>query len=156
VRTFDSINATMSALTGVSPNNASVKGTFTNIRQSLPAITDIQGFLSSHQTSVAQLALQYCNVMVNDSGMRSEFFDSGAFPTSITTAGQRNTIITPLFDKMIGSVASQPDEADVRAHLDELIVDLCDASACNTSRRTLDVTTAACGAALGSATTIVQ
>ncbi len=156
VRTFDSINATMSALTGVSPNNASVKGTFTNIRQSLPAITDIQGFLSSHQTSVAQLALQYCNVMVNDSGMRSEFFDSGAFPTSITTAGQRNTIITPLFEKMIGSVASQPDEADVRAHLDELIVDLCDASACNTSRRTLDVTTAACGAALGSATTIVQ
>jgi hypothetical protein len=154
VRTFDSINATMAAVTGVSPNNARVKATYTNIRQSLPAITDIQAFLSSHQTSVAQLALQYCNVMVNDNALRNAFF--GSFPTSITTSGQRDQIIGPLFDKAIGSVSSQPLEADVHDRLDALIVDLCDASACTTTQRTYDVATAACGAALGSATAIVQ
>src|SRR5262249_8960285 len=38
VRTFDKINATMAAVTGVSPNSPAVKSTFTNVRQSLPAV----------------------------------------------------------------------------------------------------------------------
>ncbi len=155
VRTFDSINATMAAITGVSPNNTRVKSTYTSIRQSLPAITDIQAYLSSHQTSVAQLALQYCNVMVNDQNLRDEFFDD-KFPASITTAADRSAIIDPLFAKGIGVVASQPLKVDVQDKLDALIVDLCDASACTTAKRTSDVATAACGAALGSAATIVQ
>lgn len=154
VRRFDSINATMAAITGVSPNNTRVKGTYTSIRQSLPAITDIQAFLSSHQTSVAQLALQYCNVMVNDNTLRNAFF--GSFPSSITNATDRNAIIDPLFEKAIGNVMSQPLQADVHDKLDALIVDLCSASACSTTQRTFDVATAACGAALGSATAIVQ
>ena len=57
VKTFDAINATMASITGVSPNNAKVKATYANVRQSLPAVHDIQAFLSSHQTSIAQLAL---------------------------------------------------------------------------------------------------
>lgn len=155
VRTFDAINASMAAITGVSPNNAAVKATYRNIRQSLPAITDIQAFLSSHQTSVAQLALQYCSVMINDANLRNEFFD-GLFPTSITTAGDRSAIIGPLYAKAIGNVMSQPLQSDVQDKLDVLIEELCNASACTTAQRTYDVATAACGAALGSATTIVQ
>ena len=65
-RTFDKINATMAAVTGVSSNTAAVKSTYTNIRQSLPAVDSIEAFLSSHQTAIAQLAIQYCGVMVDD------------------------------------------------------------------------------------------
>ena len=64
VRTFDEINATMAAVTGVSPNTAAVKSTFINIRQSLPAVDSIEAFLSSHQTAIAQLAIQYCDALV--------------------------------------------------------------------------------------------
>ena len=43
--------------TGVSANNAAAKTTFNNVRQSLPGGAGIQAFLSSHQTSIAQLAI---------------------------------------------------------------------------------------------------
>lgn len=155
VRTFDSINATMAGITGVDPNNTEVKRIYTNVRQSLPAINDIQAFLSSHQTSIAQLALQYCKVMVNDGAMRTAFFGSG-FPSTIGNQTDRDAIINPLFSKMVGDVGTQPDQADVHDKLNVLITDLCTANACNTSKRTLDVTTAACGAALGSATTLIE
>lgn len=155
VRTFDAINATMAGITGVSPNNTKVKTTYASVRQSLPAINDIQAFLSSHQTSIAQLALQYCNVMVNDSTMRTAFFGAG-FPSTISNQTDRDAIINPLFSKMVGNVISQPDQTDVHEKLNNLITDLCNNSACSTSKRTLDVTTAACGAALGSATTLVE
>ncbi|MGH8189422.1 MAG: LamG domain-containing protein, partial [Steroidobacteraceae bacterium] len=59
VRTFDEINASLAALTGVSANNVDVKETYTTVRQALPAVDDLQAFLSSHQTSIAQLAVQY-------------------------------------------------------------------------------------------------
>ena len=63
-RTFDKINATMSSVTGVSPNTAAVRSTYTSIRQSLPAVDSIEAFLSSHQTAIAQLAIQYCDALV--------------------------------------------------------------------------------------------
>src|SRR5690606_28206806 len=65
VELFDAINATMASITGVNPNTAAVRNAYTTRRQSLPATHDIQGFLSSHQTSVAQLALTYCDVLVD-------------------------------------------------------------------------------------------
>lgn len=159
VRTFDSINATMAAVTGVDPNNAKVKATYSSVRQSLPAVTDLDAFLSSHQTSIAQLALQYCNVLIDDaSGARVAFFGSSAssaFSSSLATGAERNAIIDPLIEKMIGTAATQPAAATVRPKLDKLMTDLCSARACG-GRRTLDVAKAACGAALGSATTLIQ
>src|SRR4030095_6245730 len=72
-RTFDKINATMAAVTGVSPNTAAVKSTFTNIRQSLPAVDSIEAFLSSHQTAIAQLAIQYCDALVESPNASTYF-----------------------------------------------------------------------------------
>ena len=164
VRTFDQINASMAAVTGVSPNNAKVKATYASIRQSLPATANIQGFLSSHQTSVAQLALQYCNVMVEDVSARNAFFGSAPL-TSLATQTDRDRIIDPIMAKAIGAVGSQPDLAkvivpapappNVYTELNNLVDKLCTASAC-TGQRVLDVTKAACGAAVGSATLLVQ
>lgn len=155
VRTFDAINASMASVTGVSPNDTKIKATYTSVRQSLPAVNDIQAFLSSHQTSIAQLALQYCSVMVDDATARGNFFPGVNFSTNtFATAGDRNAVINPLVDKIVGNAATQP-ETGARGELEDLIVRLCTASAC-TGQRTLDVVKAACGATLGSASTLVQ
>jgi hypothetical protein len=157
VRTFDAINQTFANITGVSPNNADVKETFTNVRQSLPAVSDFRAFLSSHQTSIAQLALQYCSVLIDDAGARASFFPGVNFGSNNLDAAGRLQIINPLIDKAIGNALSQPDGNDVRARLEVLTDELC-GTAPNTcgGTRTLDVSKALCGAALGNAATLVQ
>lgn len=167
VKLFDAINATMASITGVSPNHEAVKRSYTNVRQSLPAVHDIQGYLSSHQTAVAQLALTYCNVMVNDTSLRSAFFPASVnFTNPLTTAGalnaNGNALLTTLHEKMIGTADSQPEQLDIQDTVGDLVVNLCTANpavervACGTDNRTTDVIKAACGAALGSAATLVQ
>ncbi|MGW8369682.1 MAG: LamG domain-containing protein, partial [Gammaproteobacteria bacterium] len=66
VRTFDEINATMATITGVSPLQVDVEGTYDLVRQSLPAVATIEAVLASHQVAVAQLAIEYCNAAVDD------------------------------------------------------------------------------------------
>jgi len=72
VKTFDEINATMSAVTGIPSRTPSlpldqdpVAKTFDTYRQQLPAIENVSAFLASHQMAVAQLAMSYCNEAVN-------------------------------------------------------------------------------------------
>jgi len=151
VRTFDAINATMASMTGVNANT--VKTTYDGIRQSLPAVNDIQAFLSSHQTSIAQLALAYCKAMVNNGG---GIF--GTLPSSLSATANdssHDAIINPLYTNFVGNVTTQPLQTDVKASLDLLITDLCTAKTCD-AQRTRDVATAACGAVLGSAISTVE
>lgn len=156
VKKFDAINATMASITGVSANNAKIKATYSSVRQSLPAVNDINAFLSSHQTSIAQLALQYCSVMMDDSAARSAFFGPGVnFSSNLAAGAERNAFIDVLFSKGIGTAGTQPSDVDVKAELNNLIGTLCTASACG-GQRTIDVLKAACGATLGSAATLVQ
>jgi cytochrome c553 len=152
VRTFDQINATMAAITGVSPNNTRVKQTFESVRASLPATPSIEAFLSSHQTAIAQLALVYCSALVDDQNARQDFFGSSL--NNLQLPADRNTIVEPIVTKAIGNVQTQPrDEA--RDELRNLIGELCPGAGC-TGARSLAVTKAVCGAALGSAAMLVQ
>jgi len=155
VKTFDAINATMAAITGVSPNNARVKTTYASVRQSLPAVNDLGAFLSSHQTSIAQLALQYCSVMLDDTAARSAFFGPGVnFSSNLAAGPERDAFIDVLHNKGIGAVDTQPGEAEAKGELDDLIDQLCTAG-CG-GQRTIDVLKAACGATLGNAANLVQ
>lgn len=183
VKMFDAINATMSSITGVSPNNPKVKATYASVRQSLPAVNDIQGYLSSHQTSLAQLALQYCNVMMDTPSLRDAFFLGAPvnYDTPLTTSnvltGNANgeAVVNQLFTKMVGSSTSQPTTGEFRSDVGGLVESLCNPSlplvvtppatrnrACGTVNletgvnRTVEVIKAACGAALGSGATLVQ
>jgi len=154
VRTFDQINATMAAVTGVSPNNASVKPTFTSIRQSLPAVYDIQAFLSSHQTSIAQLAVQYCAALIDDPAARAAYFPGFNFGSNLGPA-DRALLFDPLIDRAIGNAATQPSQAEVSTRLNTLVDALCSTSACG-GARTADVAKAVCAAAVGSAATLIE
>jgi hypothetical protein len=165
VKLFDAINATMASITGVDPNNADIKRSYNNVRQSLPAVHDLQGYLSSHQTAVAQLALQYCNVLVNTPTLRNNFFADVDFNADLTQ--QSGSVRVPnangqklldiLYLKMVGTAASQlgNDSNGFDTDVGGLMGTLCSNQTC-TGQRTADVVKAACGAVLGSAATLVQ
>ncbi len=181
-RTFDKINATMAAVTGVSPNTAAVKSTFTNIRQSLPAVDSIEAFLSSHQTAIAQLAIQYCDALIESSAAASYFpglsldgapnavFGAPSTP-SVGSAG-KDLLIDPLIANMIGTnVTSQPSAAELknsytpadpatdgpaRPGLYALIDTLNQCSGGCPASRTRLIAKATCGAVLGSGATLID
>ncbi len=65
VKTFAEINATLSQVTGVPITQPDVAASFNVLQQQLPTVDNISGFLTSHQTGITQLAVEYCNVMVS-------------------------------------------------------------------------------------------
>lgn len=117
VRTFDEINATMSAVTGVSTENLAVDTTYQSLRQSLPVIEDPQAFLSSHQVAIAQLAFEYCSELV-DGPTAGTFFNNFDFtqaPGAAYAGIARNDVIDPLIDNIFGiAIQTQPDFVTVR------------------------------------------
>jgi hypothetical protein len=68
VRTFEEINATIAAITGVDITNAAVKDVYDEYFQQLPSTEAIDAFLPSHQMAIVQLALTSCNELVEDRG----------------------------------------------------------------------------------------
>ena len=62
------------AVTGVDPNQQDVNMTYQELRQSLPAVEDLDTFLSSHQVAIAQLAIQYCDALIGDTGTTNPYF----------------------------------------------------------------------------------
>ena len=167
VRTFDEINATMSAVTGVSTGDVDVDATFQGLRQSLPAIEDPAAFLSSHQVAVAQLAIEYCNALIEDRGTISTAvyfpgFDFNAVP--LTAFANRGALITPLVDKVMGiGIQTQPDAVDVEGEVaynafdpvtlrPENLIDRLIAGGTDTR----SISKGACAAVLGSAVMLLQ
>ena len=167
VRTFDEINATMSAVTGVSPEETNVDMTFQSLRQSLPAVEDPAAFLSSHQVAIAQLAIEYCNALIEDRGAISAaaYFPGFAFDAAPATAfANRNALIRPLVDKVMGiALQTQPDAVDVEAELGFNSLDPVTERPTNLIDRliaggtdTRSISKGTCAAVLGSAVTLVQ
>lgn len=151
VRTFDQLNQSMAKITGVPTTNNGVRSTFLQVQQQLPPVPDIETFLASHQTGVAQLAIKYCSEMVNDGDTREAFFpdlDLGASPvTQFAGTAGKNILIVPLLQKAVGAnIASQPDDTAIRDELTALI----DLLANKSGATSANVAKAACAAALGS------
>jgi hypothetical protein len=130
VRTFDEINTTYSALTGVPVASSTpsvvtgktVSETYTAIRRALPSVEDFQGFMSSHHMAATQLASAYCDALVQDTALREQLFLPASFNFAVPVADPgidwRDAIVAPLLDRAIneGLVAV----ADREAMLDEL------------------------------------
>jgi len=166
VRTFDEINATMAAVTGVNPETPAVDMTFQNLRQSLPAIENPQAFLSSHQVAIAQLAIEYCSALV-DGPQAAAFFSNFDFnlpPATAYAGSARNQVIDPLIDSFVGiAIQDQPDFVDIRDELGyfttdgirpDNLIDRLLVSADNPDTRA--IAKATCAAVLGSAAMLVQ
>jgi hypothetical protein len=177
LRTFDEINATYSEALGIDWTNfANVNDTYLELRQSLPAVEDIDTFLSSHQVAIAQLAIAYCDALVNVDGNpnpdRGQMFPGFDFDAAPTTAfapppppplnGGRDLFVVPLIDYVMGTgLASQPAYADVYSELagfsaaggrpHNLVQRLVDGGS-----STRAISKGVCAAMLGNAATLVQ
>jgi Concanavalin A-like lectin/glucanases superfamily len=153
MRTFDEINATFAKLTGVSPTSSTVAATYATVKQQLPAVEAIDAFLASHQTGIAQLAIAYCNVMVETPNLRTAFYPASLNPASSGTIfddpGTRTLLIDAIKTKVIGSTNLQPQPLLVDSTYALLLTRLRNGSAGTAMK-------AACAAALGSAATTVQ
>ena len=166
VRTFDEINATMAAVTGVDPETTSVDMTYQNLRQSLPTIENPAAFLSSHQVAIAQLAIEYCNALVEGPNATTFFggFDFGQPPATAYAGSARNQVIDPLIDGIMGiGIADQPAFAGVRDELGyatddgirpDNLIDRLVASPDNPDSAA--IAKGVCAAVLGSAVMLVQ
>lgn len=125
VRTFDEINATMSAITGVPITTASVSATFDTYRRQLPAVPDIQAYLSSHQMAVAQLAMSYCDELVDTAPGYFAGFNFALPPSTAFDDAGKNNILNPLLRAIMNvdtstpsnNLGSQPDVDEVKAML---------------------------------------
>ncbi len=160
LRVFDEINATMSELTGVAPTVPEVKATYDQVRQALPTIESIDAFVSAHPVSIAQLAIQYCDALVDDPGARSAYFpgfDFGASPATAFAPAGRGIVLDALTGRMLATgVGTEPAVAGVRADLDALITRLSSCGGSCPAGRTETVVKASCAALLGSAVTLVH
>ena len=169
LKTFDEIDATFSAVTGVERTDfVNVDMTFQELRQSLPAVEDISTFLSSHQVAIAQLAIAYCDALVNvdgnadGSGTIFPGFNFDAPEATAFAPGSRDLFVNPLIDRFMGTgLVTQPDRADVYAELasylstgdrpDNLVQRLLDGSG-----NTRAIAKGVCAAMLGNAVTLIQ
>lgn len=162
VRDFAEINASMAALTGVASNRSEVLTTYNTLRQQLPSVTSIDSFLTANQMAVTQLAIRYCDTLVEDASMRSALFPDVDFSRNINNGIDtifKNALINPLSQRMLNEDdPSQASVTEVSAELDNLLERL---TACSTnnscsSDTTLTLAKASCAAVLGSAVVIVQ
>lgn len=157
-RVFEEIDATMSKITGVPRTNSAVQTTYELVKQQLPTVESMEGFLSAHQIGIAQLGSSYCSALANDSTLRAAFFPGLNFSTAnLGSSTERNLVIDPLVAKTIGTgLTTQPAATAVRGELNALMDTLCPGGTCSSSSRTLVVVKAACTAALASGVTTIQ
>jgi hypothetical protein len=170
VRTFDEIGATMAAVTGVSQLEPNVAATFSQVRQSLPAIATLEAVLASHQVAVAQLAIEYCNAAVDDPTARNALW-GGSFNAWNTApsgqlAGWESALADPLLDRLVGltQIETQPERALVESEVFELVNGIpgdpsrpgLASTNPNTVGRTSVIAKSVCSSVLGSAAMLVK
>jgi hypothetical protein len=160
LKTFEEINASMSKMTGIPVTQTSVAATYNTVRQQLPTVTDIKGFLASHQMGITQLAIQYCDALVEDNAARTAFFPAVNFNADVATAfseGNRPAVIDPLLENLVGeNISTQPTNEAVENELNNLMDKLTFCPGGCDSGRTETVVKASCAAVLGSAVTLIQ
>jgi hypothetical protein len=182
LKTFDEIDATFMAVTGIDRTAFpdSVEATYQELRQSLPAVENINTFLASHQVAIAQLAISYCDALVNvdgDPDGAGTLFPGFNFDAPNTTAfapGSRDAFINPLIDRIMGTgLGTQPARAGVYEELasytatgdgrpDNLVDRLLNPPATDsqgnplTPSNTRSIAKGVCAAMLGNAITLLQ
>jgi hypothetical protein len=166
VRTFDEINATMAAVTTVDPEQPDVDAVYQSLRQSLPTIANPEAFLASHQVAIAQLAIEYCNALVDDPVLSAAYFPNFDFseqPAAAFAGTDRDLVIQPLLDRIMGvNVLTQPLYVDVRDELGWVTTDgerpdnLIDRLIAGGEADTPGIVKGVCAAALGSAVATFQ
>jgi hypothetical protein len=161
VRVFNEVNATLSQTTTVPTTNTAVNTTYQAVQQQLPTTPNVRGFLASQEIGAVQLAMQYCDALVED-GTREPLFFPGlnlnqSPAAAFGTQAGMDLVITPLIlSPAVGTnLATQPTDTQIRTELYSLISTLA-GSPDQSTTRTRAITKAACAAVMGSATALFK
>lgn len=185
-RGFEEIDASLSMFTDINRNDTSpisiyssnsftsdVQDTFLRVYQQLPPTEAVGGFVSSHQSAVTELAINYCSRMVATvaaAGTSNTYFNNVDVTTYtpaslVSTASNRQAIINPMLARLLytgsGVLTTMPDYQQTYNDLDQLIIDLANTNAssnsgCTGTCRTKQIITATCAAAMSSAPMLLQ
>ena len=124
VRTFEEINATISAMTGIPVTNSAANSVYQQYRQQLPTVESIDAFLSSHQMAIAQLALTYCSELVEADAalstgdtnriMFTDFNFGQNAPVAFDDPTEKSNAIDPVLNAvLLSSLDSQPNAGEL-------------------------------------------
>jgi hypothetical protein len=132
VRTFEEINATIAAITGIPVTNSKVKSVYTSYLQQLPTVEAIDAFLPSHQMAIAQLAMTSCSELVDsnpgffagfdfDQSAQTAFGPVASGVPDVTQQTNRDLVIAPLLKAVMNvdpldasnNLGTQPGASDI-------------------------------------------
>lgn len=175
LRDFAEINASLAQMTGISAVNPAVATVYEKVKQQLPTLTNLDGFLAAQQMGITQLTVAYCNALVGSSGAantaRAAVFPGFDFSAPANTAfnspAKRTQIIEPLLSRLFANevadgmnphtkLAHQADPAELRLELNQLIDNMTSCGSACSADRTLTTVKATCAATLGSAVMLLQ
>lgn len=127
VRSFASVNDTMSALTTVSANRTAIRNRYADLRDQLPPTTNLLAFSSAQQIAIQRLAATYCGEVVSINSACNTVFGSCNIANSAARLERANS----LFDRFVGELDVQPERAAVTTEVVNLMNDLGCANGCN-------------------------
>ena len=186
IRNFEEINATMASITGVprtldaiGRNSAIVggsNGTYTSVIEGLPSTSDVSTFVPSQQMAITQLAIEYCNALVEGNGsIAPGTYFPGLTPNatapdmSFTSQTDRDAVIDPLLEHVFNKdgateLSTMPAATDLSNYLNWLMngnggtITGLNASCSGTCgvTRTKTIIKSACAAAVASAPMLLQ
>jgi hypothetical protein len=165
VRTFEQINTTLAQVTTVPKTNATAYALYQSLQQALPATPNFQSFVASHETAIAQLAIQYCDLLANDPVLGPAYFPGFNFslpPAQAFSGAGFTAMTTALINNMLSAnvatnqyLATQPSAASVTQELQALVTKLTP-SVTQDSTGTATIVAASCAAVAGSAAMLVN
>ena len=175
LRDFAEINASLAQMTGVAATNTQVAATYDKVKQQLPTLTNLDGFLAAQQMGITQLTVAYCNALVGSSASanpaRTTMFPGFDFAATANIAfnseTKRDLIIEPLLARLHANevadgmnphskLEGQADPAELRLELNQLIDNMTSCGSGCAADRTLTTVKATCAATLGSAVMLLQ
>ncbi|MDW3094493.1 MAG: LamG-like jellyroll fold domain-containing protein [Gammaproteobacteria bacterium] len=147
VRSFSSVNDTMSALTTIPITQNTVRNRYEELRDSLPATADILAFNSASQIAIQRLAVTYCDRVRRSNAACNTVF--GTSCNNIANATDKQNRVNALFDRFVGDLDNQPDRAETTAEVNRLMDDLGCANGCTNATKDIALQ-ASCAAVLSS------
>ena len=147
VRSFSSVNDTMSVLTTIPVTQNTVRNRYEELRDQLPASTDIMAFGAAQQIAIQRLAVTYCDRVRRTNSACQVVF--GQSCNNIANAQDKQNRVNALFDRFVGDVANQPARAETTAEVNRMMDDLGCANGCSGAVKDVALQ-ASCAAVLSS------
>ncbi|MFK7794478.1 MAG: LamG domain-containing protein [Gammaproteobacteria bacterium] len=147
VRSFSSVNDTMSVLTTIPVTQNTVRNRYEELRDSLPATADILAFNSASQIAIQRLAVTYCDRVRRSNNACNVVFGNSC--NNIANAADKQNRVNALFDRFVGDLENQPDRAEATAAVNSLMDDLGCANGCTNATKDIALQ-ASCAAVLSS------